>query len=160
MDFRGLLRQLADAKVDFIVVGGVGAVLQGVPTSTFDLDIVHARDAANRRRLLGVLETLGARYREHLPRVLVPTETDLDSDGHLLLMTTAGPLDILGTVTGQRRYEDLLPRCDSMDLDGDVRVRVLDLEMLIRIKEETGREKDRAHLPLLRRTLEERGGSE
>lgn len=35
---------LAGHGVDFIVVGGVAAVLGGAPISTFDLDIVHARD--------------------------------------------------------------------------------------------------------------------
>lgn len=34
---------------------------------------------------------------------------------------------------------------------------VLDLPLLIRLKEETGREKDLAQLPLLREALEERG---
>ncbi|MGB6942426.1 MAG: hypothetical protein WBE37_08535 [Bryobacteraceae bacterium] len=37
-----------------------------------------------------------------------------------------------------------------------VRIRVLDLETIIALKEELGGEKDRAVLPTLRRTLEER----
>lgn len=41
-------------------------------------------------------------------------------------------------------------------LEGDPAVRVLELGTLIRLKEKTGTEKDRALLPLLRRTLEER----
>ena len=42
-----ILRALVEAGVEFIVVGGVAAVLNGAPVSTFDLDVVHARDAAN-----------------------------------------------------------------------------------------------------------------
>jgi len=159
MDFRAILKSLAEAEVDFIIIGGVGAVLQGVPTTTFDLDIVHARDPDNRARLLGVLRELEACYREHLPRVLPPTESDLDSDGHMLLMTTAGPLDVLGTVSGGRRYEDLLSHTNTLSLDDQTDVRILGLEMIIRLKEETGREKDQAQLPLLRRALKERGDS-
>jgi hypothetical protein len=34
---------LCDAGVEFIVVGGAAAVLQGVPVTTQDLDIVHRR---------------------------------------------------------------------------------------------------------------------
>lgn len=157
MDFRTLLKALLGAEVEFIVVGGVSAVLQGVPTSTFDVDIVHSRDPENRRRLLAALRNLEARYREHLPRVLEPSESDLDSDGHMLLMTAAGPLDVLGSVAGRRQYADLLPHSVVLALDESTRVRILGLEMLIRIKEEVGREKDLASLPLLRRTLEERG---
>jgi len=41
-DFFAILEALAAHKVDFIVVGGVAAVLQGAPIATFDLDVVHA----------------------------------------------------------------------------------------------------------------------
>jgi hypothetical protein len=37
-----------------------------------------------------------------------------------------------------------------------MRIRVLDLETLIAVKESVGGEKDRAVLPILRRTLEEK----
>jgi hypothetical protein len=43
-----------------------------------------------------------------------------------------------------------------MDIGEGIHVRVLDLETLIAIKEELAGEKDRAMLPILRRTLEER----
>ena len=159
MDFRAILAALVRAEVEFVVVGGVGAVLHGVPATTFDLDIVHGRDPENRRRLFAVLQSLDACFREHLPKRLAPTLDDLASAGHLLLMTSAGPLDLLGTVTGGRDYAALVPHCGWMDAGEGVGVRVLDLETLILLKEETGREKDRAQLPLLRRTLEE-GGAE
>jgi len=51
-DFGCLLRILAEHGVDFLVVGGVGAVLQGATLSTFDLDIVHSTEPANITRLL------------------------------------------------------------------------------------------------------------
>ena len=35
-NFAGLLRALHDGRVDFILVGGLAAVLQGAPVSTFD----------------------------------------------------------------------------------------------------------------------------
>ena len=147
---------LVEAQVDFIVIGGVGAVLQGVPTTTFDLDIVHARSDGNRKKLFEVLLSLEACYRQHLPRRLLPTEDDLSSDGHMLLMTSAGPMDVLGRVVGDLDYDDLLQRSHWRDLRDGSRIRVLDLEALIELKEKTGREKDLAQLPLLRRTLRER----
>ena len=42
-DLPALLAELCDAGVEFIVLGGVAAVLQGVPITTIDLDIVHRR---------------------------------------------------------------------------------------------------------------------
>ena len=42
-----------------------------------------------------------------------------------------------------------------MELGGGTTMRVLDLKTLIAVKEETDDDKDRAVLPILRRTLEE-----
>ncbi len=154
MDFEAILTALARAKVDFVVVGGVCAVLRGVPSTTFDLDIVPERSPENRKRLIGVLRALDARLREHASKRLEPKEEDLGTSGHILLATTHGPLDILGTVAGGRDYVDLVEHASEMDLGGGLRVRVLSLKVLIELKEATGREKDRAQLPLLRRTLE------
>jgi len=50
--FKETLEALARHHVDFIVVGGVAAVLGGAPISTFDLDIVCDRAPANVARLL------------------------------------------------------------------------------------------------------------
>jgi hypothetical protein len=67
-----------------------------------------------------------------------------------------GRISILGSIGHGRTYEDLLPHSVEMDIGGGVHVRVLDLETLIAVKEEVGGEKDRAVLPILRRTLEEK----
>ena len=53
-------------------------------------------------------------------------------------------------------YEDLLPHATELELGEGLRVRVLNLEKLIAIKEEIGGEKDAATLPILRRTLQEK----
>jgi hypothetical protein len=43
LDFLVMLRALLHHEVDFIVVGGVAAALNGTPLTTFDLDVVHSR---------------------------------------------------------------------------------------------------------------------
>jgi hypothetical protein len=45
-DLPGLLEKLCEAGVEFIVVGGAAAVLQGAPITTADLDIVHRTSLA------------------------------------------------------------------------------------------------------------------
>ena len=77
--------------------------------------------------------------------------------GHHLLMTRAGPLDLLGALTQGRSYRDLLAHTIEVPCGFGLTVKVLDLSMLVRLKEELGREIDIAVLPILRRTLEERG---
>jgi hypothetical protein len=155
-DFLALLRALLEHKVDFIVVGGVCGVLHGAPLSTFDLDIVHSRAAGNLERLMKTLEALGARYRTPGHEKVKPSRSHLSSPGHQLLMTTAGPLDLLGTIGKGHAYDDLIAETVELDLGAALRVRVLELPALIRVKEETAQEKDRAQLALLRRTLEEK----
>ena len=42
-DFLAILQTLVVHRVDFVVVGGICAVLHGAPIATFDLDLVHSR---------------------------------------------------------------------------------------------------------------------
>ena len=151
-DFLSALRALSEGGVRFIVVGGVAAVLNGAPVTTFDLDIVPDRQEENVARLCLVLEGLGAVYR--LQRHVRPDAGHLSSPGHHNLMTSCGPLDVLGTIGAGLAYNDLLPHTEEMDLGSGLRAHVLSLERIIALKEELGNEKDRAVLPVLRRTLE------
>ena len=154
-EFASALRVLAERGVEFLVVGGVGAVLQAAPVTTFDLDIVHRIEPANIARLLAALEEMDAYYRAQPAKRLRPNESHLGSAGHQLLMTRFGPLDVLGAIGNGRRYEDLLPHSIELQAGAGLRVRVLDLGTLIAVKEELGQEKDLAALPVLRRALEE-----
>jgi hypothetical protein len=152
-----ILEVLTRHQVDFIVVGGVAAALHGVPLTTFDLDLVHSRNAPNLRRLLDALTDLECRFREKSGSK--PVLSHLDSPGHLLLMTKHGPLDLLGTIGKGRGYDDMIGSCVGSCVDtsvGTMSVQVLGLEELIAVKQETGREKDPLALPVLGRTLEER----
>src|SRR5215471_18910100 len=150
--FKEALEVLARHHVDFVVVGGVAAVLAGAPISTFDLDIVHDRSATNVARLLNALTDLDARYRDLTGRVLRPEARALEGEGHHLLLTRCGPLDVLGNIGLGRSYQDLIADSIIRPL-GDITVCVLGLEALIRAKVEAGRDKDRAMVPILRRTL-------
>jgi predicted nucleotidyltransferase len=155
VDFLALLQTLVTHGVDFIIVGGVCAVLHGAPIATFDLDLVHSRAPDNIDRLLSALRDLDAYYRGQGERRLHPDSTYLTSPGHQLLMTSLGPLDLLGTIGAHRNYADLLEHTVELQVGG-LRLRVLNLETLIEIKEEVGHEKDKAVIPILRRTLQEK----
>ena len=149
-----ILREFRDHGVDFIVVGGVAAVLEGVPVNTFDLDVVHSREPDNIGRLLRALDSLDATYRAR-PE-LKPDESHLASPDQQLLTTRFGPLDILGMIGRSRCYDDLLPHTHELEVGEGLRVRVLNLETLIAVKEEVAGERDLAVLPIMRRTLEEK----
>jgi hypothetical protein len=156
VDFRALLTALTSGVVRFILAGGVAAVVQGVPVHTYEVAAVHARDPENQRRLIAVLRQLDAHYRQHRTKKLEPREEDLGLPGTHLLATRLGPLDLLGCVLDKWTYEDLLGRSIPYEFADGLRVQVLDLELLVEIKEALGREKDRAQVLEYRRTLEER----
>jgi hypothetical protein len=156
LDFSALLKTLIAHKVDFIIVGGVSAVLQGSPVTTFDLDLVHSRSPENIGRLLLALKGMEAIYRGLGERRIEPKAEQLASQGHQLLITRFGPLDLLGAIGKEGlSYYDLIKHTKEMNISG-MSLRVLDLETLIKIKEELGQEKDKAVIPILRRTLEEK----
>jgi hypothetical protein len=158
-NYLAILKTLHQHKVKFIIVGGVCAVLHGAPLATFDLDVVHSREPDNLTRLSAALEELGALYRVPGRREMKPSPSHLASEGHQLLMTRFGPLDLLGTIGKGREYNQLLQETVEMEVGPGLKVRVLTLENLVKTKEETGQEKDRAALPLLRRVLEEKSKS-
>ena len=150
-----MVRALYDAGVEFVVVGGLSATLNGVPINTFDVDVVHSRSPENVDRILPVLEALDAVYRSQPERRLRPVRSALLSTGHQNLVTKDGPLDLLGEIGNGLGYEELLRRSEEMLIADGVRVRVLNLETLIEVKEQLNGEKDRAMLPILRGTLKE-----
>jgi predicted nucleotidyltransferase len=155
-DYPRILRELNRHGVTYIVVGAISAVLQGAPIGTLDIDIVHSTDPENVDKLLRALEVLDAYYRMQPERRLRPGALHLTSQGRQLLQTAFGYFDVLGHIGHGRTYTDLLDHTVEIDLGEGLRVRVLDLETHIAVKEEVGGEKDIAALPVLRATLAEK----
>jgi predicted nucleotidyltransferase len=153
-DLARMLNVLTEERVEFILVGGMAAVLQGAPVLTQDVDILYRIEDANLDRLQRALQRLNAVAR-HDPRRLRFDKTHLQTRGHKLSTTDAGPLDILGSINENVSYEDLIVQSDELEVAGSV-VRVMSLEDLVRLKRELGRPKDVAMLPVLEATLREK----
>src|SRR5215469_7894203 len=92
-----MLRALHEADVEFVLVGGLAAVLHGAPINTFDVDVVYSRHETNIGRLLAVLGELDAVYRIQPERRSRPSASHLTSAGHQNLLTRFGWLDLRGT---------------------------------------------------------------
>jgi predicted nucleotidyltransferase len=149
-DLSLLLAHLAEGQVSFVLIGGLAAVTQGAPVTTFDVDVVHERSAANVSRLLAVLTALDARYRSH-PDVR-PTSERLLGAGHQLLTTSLGPLDLLGAVEGGLDYEALLADTIRVELDGN-EILVLRLEKLLEFKRQWSDPESKLRAEILARTI-------
>lgn len=152
VDFEHLLKVLTGHGVEFLVVGGVAAFLQGAPVFTLDLDVVRHRTRDNLARLLAALADLDACCRLTTGARLAPQFSHPQSSDHQRLITSAGPLDVLGAIGQGETYEDLRPGCHEVELSG-MGIRILNLADLVRIKEQLGQPKDRAVLEILKETL-------
>jgi hypothetical protein len=157
--FLGLLRVLIRHGVDFFVVGGVAAQLEGAPILTLDLDVLYDKAPENLVRLLAALQDLKARYRDPAGRHIEPDLEKLRTMRTHLLLTDLGALDVLAAIGSGLTYQDLAERTILYEL-GDAHVRVLELAAVIETKEQANRDKDRAVLPVLRQTLVMKSRSE
>lgn len=158
LDLERLLRALVDGKVDFVVIGGVAAVLHGSARATFDLDVCFANDAANLDALARVLTGLRARLRgvaEDVP--FIADGATLKRVDVLTLTTVAGDLDVLRVPSGAPRYDVLRAHADRFDVGG-FEVRVASVEDLITMKTAAGRGKDLSDVAELEAILRLRSG--
>jgi len=146
-----LFTVLASHKVDYVLIGGLAAVLHGSPTVTSDADIVPAQDRENLIRLSSALQDLGARVRsmDEPDGVAFDPHPDLLASMRMLNLTTrCGDLDLTFSPAGIGTYADLVARAVRLDIEG-VTVLVATLEDVIRSKQTADRPKDRAVLPTL-----------
>ena len=157
-----VLEGLLEAGVDFILVGGLAAVIQGAPVTTMDVDIVHNQTPENIAKLLAFLKSVDAFHRRLDDKVIEPKLGDLSGKGHALFTTRLGPLDVLAVIEEGRSYRDLLDHTVEIDFRGHT-LRVLDLKMLIQLKRTSTNPKDKQRMPMLKETLrqlEKKYGSE
>ena len=157
-----ILEGLLEAGVDFILVGGLAAVIQGAPVTTMDVDIVHNQSSENISRLLAFLKSVDAIHRRPDDTVIEPKKADISGMGHALFTTRLGPLDVLAVIEQGRTYGDLLEHTVEIEFRGRT-LRVLNLKVLIQLKRASTDPKDRQRLPVLEETLrqlEEEYGSE
>jgi predicted nucleotidyltransferase len=155
-NFREILPVLTSGQVRFIVIGGGAAIAHGLARTTYDVDVVYARDPENIRRLVAALQPYHP-YLRGAPAGL-PFRWDertVQAGLNFTLTTALGDLDVLGEVTGGGTYEQLLLSSEELEVFG-ARCRFVSLEKLIQLKRAAGRPKDLEVLAELQAILEER----
>ena len=156
--FRRILEVLVGAEVEFVLIGGLAAIVHGSSRATYDVDVVYARSAINLRRLAAALGPFNPYLRGAPPGLPFQwDEQTLNQGLNFTLTSDLGDLDLLGEVTGGGRYEDLLSDCVEIEVFG-VRCRCLGLQKLIQLKRAAGRPKDLEGIAELEAIVEERQG--
>jgi predicted nucleotidyltransferase len=154
MNFEALVQALVDAGVEFVIIGGWSAILQGSAYTTEDLDICFARTSENLRRLARALASYHPRP-AGMPKDLpfVWDEVTMRNGTVFTLDTDVGRIDLLAEVSGVGTFDDMKSTAVNTEAF-ERRVRVLDLKSLIKAKRAAGREKDLRILPELEALLE------
>jgi len=152
-----LIKMLSDAKVDYVVVGGLAVALHGYQRLTMDVDVVLAMTSENLMRFIDAAKNAGL-----LPVIPVNIETlanpqqieQWHREKGLLAFGLRHP-DAMATVI------DILVRpvvaYDALRRDarlvsiGNLEVPIASIDHLIAMKEGTGRSKDQIDIAELRK---------
>jgi hypothetical protein len=149
MSIQSLLVGLAEAKVDFVVVGGVAGGIHGSPFVTNDLDVCYATDRANVNRIAKRLAAWSAYPRGWEAGLhFVMDARALRTTPIMTLRTVEGDLDLLDRIEGVGSYLDVFESSEEVTAFA-IRFRVMTLDALIRARRAACRPKDLAQLPTL-----------
>jgi predicted nucleotidyltransferase len=158
-ELNGLLQRLSEAGIEFVVVGGVAAVLHGSSMVTRDLGVCASLHGENLQKLRDAFRDLHPVHRIGPARhSFLEIPAPGASLNNLYLQTDLGALDLLGSITGVGDFAQVLESAVEVDLFGR-KVKVLALEPLIKAKEAVGRPKDLLAATELRAIAARRSGS-
>jgi hypothetical protein len=137
-----LLERLNKHAVEYVLVGGVAAVVHGSQLVTGDVDICAPLDAPNLAKIVAALSGLEAKFRMTPDRRPLPMEPEkLAGFKNLYLETNLGQLDIFSEIAGVGDYAAVALHTITLDLGGAI-CRILDLDTLIQSKKALGRPRD------------------
>ena len=157
LDPQCLFTTLAEHQVNYVLIGGLAAVLHGSTAMTNDADILPASATDNLERLGQALRSLNARLRvDGDPDGIAfdPHPSLIASMAMLNMTTRCGDLDLTFTPSGLDGYQGVSERSVTFEVGG-LRLQVAALADIIRSKEAADRPKDHATLPILHALQEE-----
>lgn len=152
-----LIKMLSDAKVDYVVVGGLAVALHGYQRLTMDVDVVLGMTSENLMRFIDAAKNAGL-----LPVIPVNIETlanpqqieQWHREKGLLAFGLRHP-DAMATVIDILVHPvvsyDALRRDAKLVSIGKLEVPIASIDHLIAMKEGTGRSKDQIDIAELRK---------
>lgn len=145
--FDELLRRLAEAKAEFVVVGGLAVNAWGVVRGTKDVDVVIAPETDNLKRVAEVAVEAGGRVQKGgaLLGSAISIASALASGEQVAIETDLGRLDVVQGLDGVPSYAELRSRASQAEILG-VPVAVCSIDDLKEMKRAAGRTRDLADL--------------
>ncbi len=143
-DFAAALRDLNEAGVRYVIVGGLAVIRHGAVRATKDVDAAVAMDAENLSRLDALVDRWAATNPDGTPL----TTKALPASGALALLTRHCLVDILSEQLLPAPFDTVLDRSDVKRIDG-VEAPICSLADLVAMKRATGRGSDALDLERL-----------
>jgi predicted nucleotidyltransferase len=145
--FDELLHRLAEAGVEFVVVGGLAVNAWGVVRGTKDVDVVVAPAIDNLKRVAEVAVAAGGRVQQGDALLGSPISiaSALASGDQVAIETDLGRLDVIQGLDGVPSYADLRSRAIEAEILG-VAVAICSVQDLKAMKKAAGRTRDLADL--------------
>jgi predicted nucleotidyltransferase len=145
--FDQILRRLSEAKVDFVVIGGLALGAHGVVRGTKDVDIVVAPDAENLRRLAEAAVAAGGHVQSGESLLSSPPSITAALQGgeQVAIETELGRLDVVQGLEGVPPYDELRSRATDAEVLG-VKVAICSVDDLRAMKRAAGRTRDLADI--------------
>jgi len=138
-----LLRRLAEAGIEFVIVGGYAGIVHGCSYVTQDIDICCLFASA---KLLALQQTLADLHPVHRMtpgrKPLELTAENAAQFTNLYLDTDLGRLDCLSVIEGLGDYTEVKRASELIEVEG-MHLRVLTLDALIQTKQALNRPRDR-----------------
>ena len=146
-----IAKVFAEHRLEAVMVGNAAAALHGAPVTTLDIDFMFRKTPTNLKKLKAVAKTLGA----VILRPYYPV-----SDLYRVVNDERGlQLDFMAKLDGIRSFEGLRSRATSVEF-GEHELKIACLADIIRSKRAAGRDRDRAVLDVLQKTLDEQEKNE
>lgn len=146
MDLRGLLRDLHEHDVEYVLFGALGMLFYGYVRNTRDLDIVVNPAQENLDRVAEWLISLKATLKLNPARRFGPRERwGLHKGSNATVLTPLGQVDVVQRLPGLPEWSQLIDDAEVYEIE-DMRVHVLNRQTLIDLKRRRGSNLDLADI--------------
>jgi hypothetical protein len=145
--FDQLLRRLSEARVDFVLVGGLAVNAWGVVRGTKDVGIVVSPDPKNLQRLAGVAVEIHGHIQTGESFLSSPFSiaAQLATGERVAIETELGLLDVVQGLEGVPTYENLRASAAETEVLG-IKVAICSIDALRQMKQAAGRPRDHVDL--------------
>jgi predicted nucleotidyltransferase len=142
-----IAKVLAEHRLEAVMIGNAAAALHGAPVTTLDVDFMFRKTPLNLKKLKAVAVSM----RAVILKPYYPV-----SDLFRVINDDQGlQIDFMSKVTGIKSFEGLRSRSKNVQF-GEHSLKIASLADIIKSKRATGRDRDKAVLDILEKTLNEK----